>query len=51
MEEEKNPKKEGLFKRLFGGGKNDSCCCSVKIEEIPDDPPEPESEETDPANS
>ena len=36
MEEEK-PKKEGLFKRLFGGGKKGACCSTVKIEEIPDD--------------
>ena len=48
---EEKPKKEGLFKRLFGSGKDGSCCCSVEIEEIPDDEPEPENKETDSANS
>jgi len=49
--EEKKPEKEGFFKRLFGGGKKDPCCSSVKIEEIPDDLQEPEKEKTGPAKS
>lgn len=51
MEEEKKPEKEGLFKRLFGGGKKDACCCAVKIEEIPEDPTETEGEKDDSARS
>jgi hypothetical protein len=48
---EEKPKKEGLFKRLFGGKKNGYCCCSVKIEEIFDIPPESEKKENDTENS
>ena len=45
--EEKKPKKEGLFKRLFGGGQKGACCSAVKIEEIPEnDEQEPEKRKT-----
>ena len=44
--EEKKPKKEGLFKRLFGGGQKGACCSAVKIEEIPDGSGEPEKRKT-----
>jgi hypothetical protein len=46
MEEEQKPEKEGFFKRLFGGGKKGACCSAVKVEEIPDDQPEPEKRKT-----
>lgn len=38
------PKKEGLFKRLFGGKK--AFCCGVKIEEVKQEGSEEKSEST-----
>lgn len=38
MAENKNSeKKKGLFKRLFSGGTKEPCCCSIQLEEAPDD--------------
>ena len=40
-------KKEGFFKRLFGGRKE--CNCGVQIQEIKDDVPNETEEDQDPA--
>ena len=43
MGEEKKAPKEGLFKRIFGGGKTQPCCGGVQLEEIPEDREDDES--------
>jgi len=40
-------KKDGFFKRLFGGKKEG--CCGVTIEEVPEESAEKESDATQPS--
>lgn len=34
---EKKEEKKGLFQRLHGKKKENSCCCNVELEEIPEE--------------